>query len=118
LLIEDDVLGCTAITGLLQSWACLVTVADTATGAVGMVRQGLMPDFVLSDYRLRGEHDGIEAVSMVREALGRQVAACLISGDTDEALREQVRRSGLVLLQKPVRPAKLRSVMRHAVRGH
>ncbi len=117
-LIEDDVLGCTALSGLLQSWGCQVTAADTALGAMDLVRRGMRPDFVVSDYRLRGEHDGIEAVRMVRQALGSEVAACLISGDTDAVLRQQVQRSGLVLLQKPVRPAKLRSVLRHAARCH
>jgi CheY-like chemotaxis protein len=117
LLIEDDLLGCTALAGLLQSWGYQVTESDTAVGAVDLVRQGMRPDFVVSDYRLRGEHDGIEAVHMVREALGTEVAACLISGDTDAALRQQVQQAGLVLLQKPVRPAKLRSVLRHAVRN-
>jgi CheY-like chemotaxis protein len=116
-LIEDDLLGCTALTGLLKSWGCQVAVADSAMGAMDLVRQGMCPDFVVSDYRLRGEHDGIEAVHMVREALGTEVAACLISGDTDADLRQQVQQAGLVLLQKPVRPAKLRSVLRHAVRN-
>jgi CheY-like chemotaxis protein len=78
------------------------------------VRDGAAPDFVLSDYRLRGAHSGVDAVRMVREAAGVELPACLISGDTAEVVRQQVQSAGLVLLQKPVRPAKLRSVLRHA----
>lgn len=115
LLIEDDALGGVALKGLLESWGCQVTAADTARGACELVRRTPAPDLVVSDFRLRGEINGIDAVRMVREAVGFDVAACLISGDTAQEVREQVRAAGLVLLQKPVRPAKLRSVLRHAV---
>lgn len=114
LLIEDDALGGVALKGLLESWGCQVTAADTALGAIELVRHAPAPDLVVSDFRLRGENNGIDAVRMVRESVGFDVAACLISGDTAQEVREQVRAEGLVLLQKPVRPAKLRSVLRHA----
>ncbi|MDD2881778.1 MAG: hybrid sensor histidine kinase/response regulator [Rhodoferax sp.] len=117
LLVEDDVLGGAALTGLLESWGCHVTVTDTALGACALARLAPPPDMIVSDFRLRGPDNGIEAVRMVRDALGFDVAACLISGDTAQAVREQVQAAGLVLLQKPVRPAKLRSVLRHAAQG-
>ncbi len=117
LLIEDDALGGVALKGLLESWGCQVTAADTALGACEFVCHAPMPDLVVSDFRLRGEHNGIDAVRMVREAVGFDVAACLISGDTAPDVREQVRAAGLVLLQKPVRPAKLRSVLRHVAQA-
>jgi len=112
LLIEDDALGSQAVRGLLGSWGCQVTTATHAQAACDRVKDGMQPDFILSDYRLPGELDGIDAIRRVRDALGREVAACVISGDTEVALREQVQAAGLVLLQKPVRAAKLRSVMR------
>lgn len=117
LLIEDDALGGAALKGLLESWGCQVTAADTAFGACELVRHMPAPNLVVSDFRLPGEHNGIDAVRMVRDAVGFDVAACLISGDTAPEVREQVRAAGLVLLQKPVRPAKLRSVLRHAVQA-
>lgn len=117
LLIEDDALGGVALKGLLESWGCEVTAADTALGACGLLCHVPTPDLIVSDFRLRGENNGIDAVRMVREAIGIDVAACLISGDTAPEVREQVRAAGLVLLQKPVRPAKLRSVVRQAVQA-
>jgi len=117
LLIEDDALGGVALKGLLESWGCQVTAADTALGACGLVSHVPTPDLIVSDFRLRGENNGIDAVRLVREAVGFDVAACLISGDTAPEVREQVRAAGLVLLQKPVRPAKLRSVLRQSVQA-
>ncbi|TXT36125.1 MAG: periplasmic sensor hybrid histidine kinase [Comamonadaceae bacterium] len=117
LLIEDDALGSLALTGVLQSWGCRVTRVDTALAACEQVRRGPLPDVLVSDLRLRGELSGLDAVRMVRELLGQNVPACMISGDTAVEVREQVQAAGLVLLQKPVRPAKLRSVLRQALRG-
>ena len=50
---------------------------------------------------------------MLRSLAGQEIAACVISGDTDAEVRQQVEAAGLTLLSKPVRPAKLRSFLRH-----
>ena len=115
MLIEDDALGSAALAGLLTSWGCLVTVAGSAQIACDRLGHVATPDFIVSDYRLPGAHDGIAAVRMVRQAAGREIAACLISGDTQGDLSQQARALGLTLLQKPVRPAKLRSLLRRSV---
>lgn len=116
LLIEDDELGSLALSGVLQSWGCRVTRVDTALAACEQVHRGLVPDVLVSDLRLRGDYNGLDAVQMVRKVLGQNVPACMISGDTANEVRAQVQAAGLLLLQKPVRPAKLRSVLRHVLR--
>ena len=52
------------------------------------------------------------ATRPIRAAAGHPIAACLMSGDTDQTLIAQARDSALTLLHKPVRPAKLRSLLR------
>jgi len=47
----------------------------------------------------------------LRQQLARPVPACLISADTDPALPQAARAAQLTLLHKPVRPAKLRSLL-------
>lgn len=115
LLVEDDPLGSTALQGLLQAWACRVTVATDALAACAAMQAGELPDFIVCDYRLPGPHNGIETVRLLREQAGRPLAACLISGDTDTTLPQQAHAAGLVLLKKPVPPAKLRSLLRRAM---
>jgi len=117
LLIEDDALGRVGLASLLTSWRCRVTQADGANAACEPYRDEQAPDLIISDFRLGGGINGIEAVGMVRRATGQTIAACLISGDTDAIVREQAQAAGLTLLQKPVRPAKLRSLMRHLVQA-
>jgi hypothetical protein len=53
-------------------------------------------------------------VQDLRARAGRAIAAWVISGDTDASVKAQVAAAGLLLLQKPVKPAKLRGVLRHA----
>jgi signal transduction histidine kinase/CheY-like chemotaxis protein len=114
MLIEDDELGRDALQGLLQSWGCNVVVASAADEAMDRWNPHQVPDFIVTDYRLRGQLNGVNAVSRLRERAGDMVAACVISGDTDLLVKQEVADAGLLLLQKPVKPAKLRSVLRHA----
>jgi hypothetical protein len=46
---------------------------------------------------------------------GKEIPACLMSGDTDGELMQAARDAGLTLLHKPVRPAKLRALLRRLV---
>jgi signal transduction histidine kinase/ActR/RegA family two-component response regulator len=114
LLIEDDELGRAALLGLLQSWGCQVVPAVSADDALAHWNTALPPDFILSDYRLLGTRNGVDAVRQLRERVGHPVPACIISGDVDASVQQCVAAAGLVLLQKPVKPAKLRSLLRHA----
>jgi len=54
----------------------------------------------------------METLERLRTALGRRVPACLMSGDTDPVLMQACRDAGVPLLHKPVRPAKLRTLLR------
>jgi two-component system, sensor histidine kinase len=112
MVIEDDALAAAGLAGLLQSWGCAVTAVDGQQQALAQMAQTGAPDVIVSDYRLRNGENGIAAVSALCGAAGRRIAACLMSGDTDPALILQAREAGLTLLHKPVRPAKLRSLLR------
>ena len=112
LLIEDDDLGRQGVAGLLESWGCQVQVADSAKAAIESLNITEAPDVIISDYRLGGGVHGIEAVTRIRNLLGLKVPACIISGDTDTNLQPQALAADVVLLQKPVRPAKLRNLLR------
>jgi CheY-like chemotaxis protein len=114
MLIEDDELGRAALKGLLQSWGCVVVEASSASSALAQWDRSLLPDFILTDYRLLGAQNGVDAVCSLRAAAAREVPACVISGDTADGVKERINTAGLLLMQKPVKPAKLRSVLRHA----
>lgn len=114
LLLEDDPLGGAAVQRLLGGWGCVVELAANAEQAERTVEQGFVPDVMVSDFRLPGGVDGLQAIARVRERVGA-IPACLVSGDTDPELRTRVASLGIPLLQKPARPAKLRAALRNLV---
>lgn len=112
LVIEDDSASAQALSGLLASWGCGVMAVEDLQGALSAVSAKFVPQVVLSDYRLRNGETGMETLHRLRTALGRRVPACLMSGDTDPVLMQACRDAGVPLLHKPVRPAKLRTLLR------
>ncbi len=113
LVVEDDALARTALVGLLESWGMHVAQAQGPADALQCLAQGVQPDVIVSDYRLQEDLNGLQLVQRLQLQLSRPVAACLMSGDTDSAVILAVQAAGLTLLHKPVRPAKLRSLLRH-----
>ena len=112
LVIEDDVLAREGLVSLLESWGCVVGSAEGLSTAQQQLESGLVPDVIVSDYRLREGENGIEVIGQLRLTARRPIIACLMSGDTDPVLIQAAREAGLTLLPKPVRPAKLRSLIR------
>lgn len=112
LVLEDDALVRQALTVVLQGWGMCVMEAASVDQARAQVAAGFVPRVIISDYRLQEEVTGIEAIGLLRHDLQLTIPACLISGDTLPDLAQQARQAGLSLLQKPVRPAKLRSLLR------
>jgi len=112
LMIEDDNAARLAVCELLQSWKCVVVAAGSADAARDLVRDGLVPDVIVSDYQLGAGDDGLQAIASLRALVGHDVPACLMSGSTAPALQAAAKNAGLTLLHKPVRPAKLRSLLR------
>ena len=111
LVIEDDDLVRKALAGLLQSWNFEVAQASSLGDAQNLLQAGLVPGLIISDYRLKGATHGVDAIVQLRQQLAQPVPACLISADTDPALLQAAQAAQLTLLHKPVRPAKLRSLL-------
>ncbi|MGE0611140.1 MAG: NahK/ErcS family hybrid sensor histidine kinase/response regulator, partial [Hyphomicrobiales bacterium] len=96
---------------LLSSWGCRVVKAVSRSEAMQRLRAGtIAPDIVLADYHLDGD-TGVAVVRALREQLGHELAAVIITADRSPEVQELVRGAGLHLLRKPLRPAALRAVM-------
>lgn len=114
LLIEDDKSVVEATTLLLKSWGSKVFCARTANEAVEIISaQTQPPNIIIADYRLPGELDGIEAVTRVQLAVGTAIPAIIITGESKLNEIQKMSEMGYLVLRKPVRPAKLRSLINH-----
>lgn len=112
LLIDDDPMVLEGTEAMLEDWGCRVLAAASASEAVGMVAESArQPDVVLADLRLRGSETGLDAVSAVNDVLSRPVPGIIVTGDTDPDRIKQVTESGLIVLHKPVEPARLKAAL-------
>jgi signal transduction histidine kinase/CheY-like chemotaxis protein len=114
LIVDDDAAICDATVQLLERWGFEARASARFEQACAQIDDGFAPDVILADLRLAEDIDGIRAVDRLRERLRRAVPALLVSGDTGARELARVKESGLLLLTKPVAPARLRSAL-HAL---
>jgi PAS domain S-box-containing protein len=113
LAIEDEASVRSALGRLLKMRGVKATIVATATEALNLVReQGLRPDVLLCDYNLRGSPDGIETIGHLRAALGRNVPAAVMTGDTRSQTVDSISAHGVSVLIKPFLAEELLEALR------
>ena len=114
-VIDDDALALEGTGGLLRTWGCRVVTGRSDREALTKLN-GSTPDLIISDYHLQEGRSGIDAIGELRDALGGQIPAFLISGDiTQERVRE-THGTAHHLLHKPVNPMTLRAIISRFLR--
>ncbi len=109
LVVDDDILVRTSTAGILETWGCRVAVADSLR-EIGDRHSGVHFDLVICDYRLP-DGDGLMLFDLLKVQCDVPPTFILVSGDTAPEILQAVNQRGLHLMHKPVRPAKLRSLM-------
>jgi signal transduction histidine kinase/CheY-like chemotaxis protein len=115
LLIEDDIDVLKATRQLLESWGCMVYFGRNVDQVLS-VTEGIKetpPDMIVADSWLPGNANGVEVVNQVREMLGVDIPAVIVTGDMDEGYIREITEMGFPVLSKPVQPAKLRATISH-----
>lgn len=109
LVVDDDMLVRFSTAGILESWGCQIAVAEDMQEASDKYAEAHF-DLVICDYRLP-DGDGLVLADRIKERCVIQPPFILISGDTAPEILQATNERGLHLLHKPVRPAKLRSLI-------
>lgn len=118
LLIENDAAVRDGMSALLSAWGYEVVTAAGGGSAVEALRAaGREPDVIVADYHLDDGQVGPAAIRHVREALGRDLPAFVITADHSGSLLEDLARQGLLTLTKPIKLAPLRSTLRQLIVG-
>ena len=102
--IDDDPAVLGAVRALLEARGATIVTGDTCAHIVAaMAAAGLdAVDLVVADLRLAEGRSGVEEIGALRRALRRAVPALVVSGDTADESRQEARRAGIMLLQKPL----------------
>ncbi len=115
MLIENDLDVLNATTHLLRFWGCQVTANLRYEDAKSRLREGLSPDVVITDYRLPGRVNGVDAIGEIRTLSKSRLPAVVITGDVESLNLEALTEEEIKVLHKPLRPAKLRSLLSNMV---
>ena len=118
LLIEDDPLVQGSLRTLLAAEGYAVVVARSGAEAAALVDAGrCRPQLVLADQNLPGGTPGVDCVRWLRELLGPDLPALMLTGDTAPASLRAIEAAGLPLHVKPIQAGQLLAAIRERLRG-
>jgi CheY-like chemotaxis protein len=96
---------------LLGGWGCQIfTAADEAEAKAALGSIGSAPDVVIADYHLDAT-DGLTLVTKLRESIDAEVPAILLTADRTPEVRDRASMLDIHILNKPLKPAVLRSLL-------
>ena len=95
---------------LLEGWGCAVETQPSWERHAELGSRAAKPDIVLADYHLDKE-TGLEAIQRIRQFHRINLPAVLITADRSDEVRAQAAQLEIPVLNKPVKPAALRTVL-------
>ncbi|MET0077847.1 MAG: response regulator, partial [Candidatus Thiodiazotropha lotti] len=103
LIIDDNNIILHSLIYLMESYGYQVTGTKSGHDAIAIIKEESRQfDFIISDYRLPNGETGIELIKTIRQTLGFEIPALLITGDLEISMSQEIADSGLKLLHKPV----------------
>lgn len=95
---------------LLEGWGCHV---ETASGSDDLPPRDTArrPDVILADYHLDGGESGLNVIARLRAVHGPETPAILVTADRSNEVREAAAAMDVAVINKPVKPANLRTVL-------
>jgi PAS domain S-box-containing protein len=118
LVIEDETSVRSALNRMLTSYGISVIGAATGSDAASLLSENdLSPDLVLCDYNLPGPMNGIESIKSLRAALGSDLPAIVMTGDTRSGTLEAIASYGVSVLVKPFSADDLVQLINRLCRG-
>ena len=104
LVVDDDPDVCELLELVLKAEGHQVAAAPDGIRALELSARGVLrPDVVLADYNLPNGMNGIEVIAKLREQLGRQIPAVMLTGDISTGTLDAISRQDCVQLNKPVK---------------
>lgn len=115
-VVDNDPKICHAMEVLLNMWDCDVTVATSLDVLKDSIDITQAPcDILIIDYHLDHEQTGIMVSNTITKLRQDPIPTIMISANYSLTLQEECKRTNIVLLNKPVKPLKLRMIMQQCL---
>ncbi len=116
-VIDDEAAVRDSTVTLLQEWGVHTLAAGSAQDALEqLAKHARTPDAVISDYRLRDQESGIEAIKAVQAECGEATCGILVTGDVAADRLQEASCCGYQWLHKPLNAERLLEAVSAAVR--
>ena len=110
LVLDNELSILESMAALLGQWGCEVLTATDQAAALEVL-QGRAPELILADFHLDHGVTGCQVVRRLREHFQQPLPAVIITADRSDQCRRALQQLGAPLLNKPVKPGKLRAVL-------
>lgn len=112
--IENDQDNLEGMSALLSRWSCHVVPARSAEEACAIISaRRIDPDLIIADYHLDNAEVGLDAITALCDHCRLPIPGIVVTADHTGEVLEAIKSAGYELLQKPIKPAELRSLMSH-----
>jgi two-component system CheB/CheR fusion protein len=112
LLVEDNDAVRDSMVMMLNSYGYRVIAARDGAEALHRISgEAPRPNIIVTDYRLPEGETGPQAIAAVRNALGADLPALILTGDIELAHSPEALGISCTILQKPINPATLNKHM-------
>lgn len=116
LVLDNDHAILASMQALLGGWGCeVVPAADLDTALQQLHAEPVA--LILADYHLEGEATGLELLPRMQQQGLNSVPVVMLTADRTDATRRAFADAGVRVLNKPVKPGKLRALMSHLLNG-
>jgi hypothetical protein len=102
---------------LLGGWNCTVITAislEHLEQQVDIYQDNA--DILIVDYHLNNDETGFSAASIINKGRILAIPTLMITANYSKSLKNEVAKTGILLLNKPVKPMKLKTTMLHLLR--
>ncbi|MBU2953376.1 hybrid sensor histidine kinase/response regulator [Marinobacter sp. F3R08] len=116
-VIDNDQSICEGMKTLLEGWDCRVVTAVSLEDLERQLDPGSCTvDLILADYHLDNDENGVDVVAEINGRRRCPAPVVMITANYTNELKQHIRELGHLLMNKPVKPLKLRSALCHLLR--
>ncbi|WP_166263449.1 hybrid sensor histidine kinase/response regulator [Marinobacter caseinilyticus] len=113
-VVDNDRSICSGMQTLLEGWGCEVVTAVSLADLEAQVELASTDvEVILADYHLDNDENGVDVVTAINRQRPQPLPVLMITANYSNELKRHIRGQGYVLMNKPVKPLKLRSALNH-----
>ena len=117
-VIDNDQAICDGMQTLLEGWGCCVRTALSSEHLLALVDPAKDPvDLLIADYHLDDGKNGVDAARSISQGMPHELSVLMITANYNKDLKQEIRELGYILMNKPVKPLKLKTTLLHLLKN-